>query len=474
MLLAHDAAADRLELESLAMWCERYSPLVGLEDAAEPSCLLLDIGGVAKLFGGEEMLCRKISRELRERGYDVQLGVADTIGAAWAVGNFGFQISDFRLEEEAVPHQSEIRNLKSEIVPPPILPPGETLARLAPLPPAALRLPEATLALLEELGIVQIDQLLALPRDALLSRLGELVVRRLAQAEGTAREVIISHRPVDDFAASWSLEHPSDKREVIAAVLVFLLDRLTRQLDEQDLGAVQLVCRLQVVDRPAVELTLGLFRPTACSQHLMELLELQLDRRARPGLVSDVRVAATVTAAIEVQQGELFADRQRDAPRQLGLLVDRLASRLGRDAMVCAQPQTDALPERAVRYAPLTELRRDSFSPRRRTPPRKSSKAKKTPDAVIVSPRPLMVRQPPVELKSITAVAPDGPPQRFQFRQQEYEIAEAWGPERIETSWWRGRTLRRDYWRVETTTGQRFWLFRDLRGGRWFLHGQFD
>jgi protein ImuB len=55
--------------------------------------LLLDIGGVAKLFGGEEALCAKIARELRERGYDLRLGVADTIGAAWAVGNFRFQIS---------------------------------------------------------------------------------------------------------------------------------------------------------------------------------------------------------------------------------------------------------------------------------------------------------------------------------------------------------------------------------------------
>ena len=30
-----------------------------------------------------------------------------------------------------------------------------------------------------------------------------------------------------------------------------------------------------------------------------------------------------------------------------------------------------------------------------------------------------------------------------------------------------------DYWRVETTTGQRFWLFRNLSDGVWHLHGEF-
>jgi protein ImuB len=492
LLLPHDAAADRAALEQLAAWCERYSPLVGLEDAAEPTCLLLDVGGVAGLFGGEETLCEKIARQLRERGYEVQLGLADTIGAAWAVANCGLPNADCGIicssslslwERAGVRVQRDQSSIADRPHPNP-LPKGEgtgALSALASLPPAALRLPGDTLQLLDELGIVQIGQLLALPRETLAARLGELVVRRLQQAEGTARETIVGHRPTEDFTASWSLEHPSDKQEVVVAVLEFLLDRLSRQLDEQDLGVVQLVCRFTVVDRPAVELTLGLFRPTACAQHLLELLELQLDRRRQSGLVSDVRVEATVTAALEVQQGELFADRERDAARQLGILVDRLASRLGGEAVVSAEPQTDALPERAVRYVPLTEKRQRQWHRRlaggRNRPEagstKRKSKAKKAPEAVIVSPRPLAIRDPPAALASVVAIA-DGPPQRFEFNRQWHAIVYTWGPERIETSWWRGRTKRRDYWRVETNTGQRFWLFRDLHDRKWFLHGQFE
>jgi len=77
-------------------------------------------------------------------------------------------------------------------------------------------------------------------------------------------------------------------------------------------------------------------------------------------------------------------------------------------------------------------------------------------------------------LLAAMAVMPDGPPLAFRLRGREHRIARSWGPERIETGWWRGRPIGRDYFRVETTTGQRYWLFRRLADGRWFLHGRFE
>jgi protein ImuB len=73
----------------------------------------------------------------------------------------------------------------------------------------------------------------------------------------------------------------------------------------------------------------------------------------------------------------------------------------------------------------------------------------------------------------VTSVAPEGPPARFRLAGTDHWIAHAWGPERIETGWWRGRCVRRDYYQVETGTGERFWLFRELHSGAWFLHGEF-
>ena len=62
---------------------------------------------------------------------------------------------------------------------------------------------------------------------------------------------------------------------------------------------------------------------------------------------------------------------------------------------------------------------------------------------------------------------------RFRWRGRVHDVARVRGPERIETAWWRGPTVRRDYYIVETGAGGRFWLFRGLRRQTWFLHGTF-
>lgn len=49
------------------------------------------------------------------------------------------------------------------------------------------------------------------------------------------------------------------------------------------------------------------------------------------------------------------------------------------------------------------------------------------------------------------------------------------GPERIESGWWDGGEMRRDYYVVETRGGQRAWAFRAAgeQGGPFMLHGWF-
>jgi protein ImuB len=51
------------------------------------------------------------------------------------------------------------------------------------------------------------------------------------------------------------------------------------------------------------------------------------------------------------------------------------------------------------------------------------------------------------------------------------------GPERIESGWWDGRDVRRDYFVAENPRGEVMWIYRDHRygidDGEWFLHGVF-
>ena len=47
------------------------------------------------------------------------------------------------------------------------------------------------------------------------------------------------------------------------------------------------------------------------------------------------------------------------------------------------------------------------------------------------------------------------------------------GPERIESGWWDGKGVARDYYIVSRTGGVRLWVFQERRSKSWYLHGVF-
>jgi protein ImuB len=48
------------------------------------------------------------------------------------------------------------------------------------------------------------------------------------------------------------------------------------------------------------------------------------------------------------------------------------------------------------------------------------------------------------------------------------------GPERIESGWWDGREVQRDYFIAKNPQGEHLWVFRNHHEpGKWFLHGIF-
>ena len=90
-----------------------------------------------------------------------------------------------------------------------------------------------------------------------------------------------------------------------------------------------------------------------------------------------------------------------------------------------------------------------------------------------LEPRPLCLWPEPVRI-DVVALFPDGAPLRYFWAGAEFRVARWWGPERIETGWWRGEDIHRDYYVVMTDQGSRFWMFRRRDDGSWFLHGCFD
>jgi protein ImuB len=453
-ILPADPAADLAALARLAEHCERFSPLVGWETVERrmqnaecrtlgPDHLFLDVTAIGVLFGGEEALAEEVVAELARLGYDARVAIAGTIGAAWATasselsgrGGRGSRRAENGPETQGSAGASPFQSWNIEL----------------------LRIPPETVDLLAQLGITRIEQLLKLPRTSLAARFGEQLAWRLDQLLGAAPETIVPHRPPPKFVICRLLEYPAENRELVERVIRELVEQLATLLAQQREGAMRLACRLDCVPhRPAVW-EVGLFRPSADPKHLWDLARMQLEQQTWPDAVSRVTLAAPLTAPLENRQQELFGASCHEAARQWELLIDRLGSRLGPEAVLQAQWTADPVPERAVQLVSLVQAKRQS-----RSNPRVFSAVQ----------RPLLLRSPPLAL-DVLSIVPDGPPVSFRVGGQVQKVAQWWGPERIESGWWRGRSVRRDYYRVAAESGQRYWLFRRLPDGKWYLHGEF-
>ncbi len=117
-------------------------------------------------------------------------------------------------------------------------------------------------------------------------------------------------------------------------------------------------------------------------------------------------------------------------------LRERLRARLGDDAVYRIASSGDPRPERAWRRAGVDE------------------DAACAADAPVRPPRPTWLLPQPVPLRSGVRIVS--------------------GPERLESGWWDGDDVRRDYYILETLHGQRAWAYADpgKRDG-WMLHGWF-
>jgi protein ImuB len=439
LFACHDARRDQEALVELAEWCEQFSPIVGLDQADEPDTLLMDVSGSAHLFGGEEALAQTVVSVCRQQGLTVRVAIADTASAAW-----GFARWSEVLAEET----------------------GD-VAVLDLLPVDVLRLPPRATEQLHRLGIRRIEQLNLLPRASLAASFGDAVIERLDRLTGTIAEPIVAHHAREPLSVRWCFEHPTTNHDAIEHVLGELLAQLSRRLLEQGKGVLRLTCQLVCRNRRPLSIDISLFRPTIAPQHLLALAKLQLALISLPDTVEEVRIRALTTAPREQRQGELFGDAPRDQPAQLALLVERLSNRLGREQVVRAELQAESQPELAYRYWPLAG---EAATPQPTTLASPPPPGMPLPGPLL---RPLRLFDPPQPIE-VVGIALNGPPAMFRYQRRRHRVARCFGPERIETGWWRGESSRRDYYRVETDEGNRWWLFRRLQDQRWFLQGAFE
>jgi protein ImuB len=428
-LALFDAAPedDAAALTKLALWCIRYSPLVTPDP---PDGVYIDIAGSAHLFRGEAALLEEMLRQLKSAGFDAKAAVADTPGCAWAVARYGSLTA---------------------------VSPGRASEAIASLPVCSLRIPPETVESLHEVGIERVAQLASKPRASLRLRFGGSVLLRLDQALGAASEPLPSLLPPEVPRTELRFVEPLADPEDLKRVIGKLCESLCETLERRGIGARRLDLVFLRVDNLAQAVRIGLSRPYREPVHLGKLLSERLVL-VDPGfgIETATLIASRVEALAEKQTvGRHVAADGSDV--DVGQLVDTLGVRLGQDRVFRIAPVESALPERAARrVAPLL--------------PASGAEWPKT------LPRPSRLFATPEKSEAV-AQLPDHPPRLFIWRNIRHRVTRADGPERIHGEWWVSAAethLIRDYYRVETADGARYWLFRSGetgQGGAWFLHG---
>jgi protein ImuB len=458
-----DAHADRRLLEAVADWCDRYTPLTGLDSDG----VILDVTGCAHLFGGEAALGADLVRRLGARGLQARAAVADTVGCAWAVARFS----------ESLPQRGRAAGEAGRVGG---IPSGNERDVLSPLPLAALRLKADTVTALAQVGLKRIADVLDRPRAPLAARFGAMFLRRIDQALGREDEPITPRLPLPVALAEQRFPEPIARESDVLGTIEKLGCRLCAVLEQRGEGARLLQAALFRADGEVFRIEAGTSEPLREPRRIAKLFAERLTAigdECDPGFGFDmIRLAALVTERRDPQQTGLAAP---DRAAELAHLVDRLGARFGLRRVTRQMPADTHVPEFAVTAVAAHILPSPlwggsaAVAQRRRTG--WGSIGESHDSNAPTRPIRLFARPEPVEA---VAEVPDGPPVRFRWRQMLHEVARTEGPERIAMEWWRDENKTRDYFRVESRAGLRVWLYREglfdaQHPPRWFVHGVF-
>ncbi|MGI9440908.1 MAG: Y-family DNA polymerase [Rubripirellula sp.] len=501
--------------------------------------LLCDTSGVSHLFGDESGLLVAVEAMLAARHVQARMAIADSVAASWALAHEATMKPLGVLREGPrqlpcggqSPELLRKTNLAEKLEGSERSPGGNkdmacsskrvfyggliirgdegTARAIEELPVQSLRLATDTVSTLARLGVVSVSQLLSLPRSGLATRLGPELVRRLEQVQSEVDEPLKVHQAEAEYSVTLALEYPTTDLEILTDRIKRLGSQLTSQLMVQQRGVLRLRCCMELSGAKKMRLDVGLFAPTVDADHLSGLVVNQLESVRIQEKVERLSLLVTLSGALRSSQASFFEleENSSSATGMTGVaisrLVDALTGRMGRERVGYLELQNDPLPERAFEALPLAGNASSPVVKRRKKNRKQNSNrwADNVESAInrsLVKPtagdalrRPLSLLADPLPLRVAwhetdfsLRVSSSRLPQRIRFNGVDHQVLNHWGPERIESGWWRGKSIRRDYYRVETDQGEWWWIFRNLvsqaelqknrTAYRWMLHGRFS
>ncbi|HEV2682750.1 MAG TPA: DNA polymerase Y family protein [Rhodanobacter sp.] len=298
------------------------------------------------------------------------------------------------------------------------------------VPIAKSRLPANAIAALPSMGIRTLGQVLALPRDGLRRRFGAELLASLDRLTGDLPSGLALYRPPDIFDLRIELLHEVENQSALIFPVRRMVDDLAAYLAGRDGGVQRFLLRLKHREGRFTDVPVGLLASERDGAMLFEFARGRLEHVTLPEPVLALRLIARDLPAFVPAGRDLFDEQPANA-LPIEQVRERLRARLGDGAVYRLGSTQDPRPERSQREATHDEV------------------------PIEPHPRPTWLLPRPLPLRG-------GEP-----------IILA-GPERVETGWWDGGEVCRDYYVIETSLGQEAWAFcaPDEQTG-WMIHGWF-
>ncbi len=421
-VLARDERAEQRALDKLCLWAMQLSPQVS---PVAPDGLVLEIKGSLRLFKGVDGVLTRLRHGLKALGYRVQYAVAPTPLAATLLA------------------RSNARAI--------VLAEQDLVHRLALLPIETLRLEARHNEALASIGVHCVGDCRRLPRSGLARRFSPGLNDMLDRLFGRTPDPRPAFAVPPSFEAAVELPWELGNAQALTVAGERLLHELVGYLRASAALARQLRWGLIGRDNSRRCFEVKLTRPSRDFEHMSLLLRETLMRMALKVPVRAIDLYVDdILRGVSPSTDDLFLERNQEDEEAYAAFIDRLRSRCGEQALRGLGLRSDRRPEYAWCWR-YPEVGTQKFF----------SKAS---DSGHSGARPLWLVKRAMTLNTRHGRPEfDGPLQLVPER------------ERIDTGWWDGRAIARDYFIATTTKGSRLWIYKELDGERrWRLHGIFD